>query len=107
MSELSNEGNFAALWPRSPRQSVTKQLAPRHATLNGKVVAQVWDYLFRGDEMFETLEEGLRERFPDIRFVHWREFGNIHGSDERQVIAMLPERLKSAGVDAVITAVAA
>lgn len=107
MDQPHSEGCFAALWPRSPRHSRTKQLAPRHKTLDGRVIAQLWDYLFRGDEVYEALEEGLRERFPGVRFIHWSEIGNIHGSDERQMIAALPGRLKAAGVDAVITSMAA
>ena len=107
MSTNSSDGWYEALWPRSPRQVRNKTLAPRPASLNGKVVAQLWDYLFRGDEVFEALEEGLRQRFPEIRFVSWREFGNTHGSDERQVIAALPQRLKALGIDAVISGIAA
>jgi hypothetical protein len=84
-----------------------KRLAARPASLDGKTVAQLWDYLFRGDEAFAILEEGLRERFPGIRFVSWRELGNTHGSDERAVIAALPQRLKELKVDAVISAMAA
>ena len=42
----------------------TKPLAPRVDTLEGKTVAQLWDDLFRGDEVFALLEEGLKARFP-------------------------------------------
>jgi hypothetical protein len=38
--------------------------------------------------------------------VSWREFGNTHGRDEREVVAALPERLKALGVDAVISGMA-
>jgi len=107
MDVIDADGRYEVVWPRSPRQVRHKQLAARHATLDGKVVAQLWDYLFRGDEVFETLEAGLRERFPDIRFVSWREFGNTHGSDEHAVMAALPQRLKELGVDAVISGMAA
>jgi hypothetical protein len=98
-----NDGYYEALWPRSPRQAKRQRLAPRLATLEGKTVAQLWDYVFRGDEVFECLEQGLAARFPGVRFLSWREFGNTHGSDERQVIAALPERLRQMGVDAVIS----
>ena len=66
-------------------------------------MAQLWDYVFRGDEVFEFLEQGLAARFPGVRFVSWREFGNTHGSDEREVVASLPAKLKANGVDAVIS----
>jgi len=105
----SGESIYDALWPRSPRQdrASTTKLAARPPSLDGKVVGLVWDYVFRGDEVFAALQEGLRARFPDIRFVHWSEFGNTHGSDERQVVANLPRRLKELDVDAVISAMAA
>jgi hypothetical protein len=38
-----------------------------------------------------------------VRFVSWREFGNTHGSEEREVVAALPKRLRELGVDAVIS----
>ena len=38
-----------------------------------------------------------------MKFINWSEFGNTHGSDERKVVAALPEKLKALGVDAVIS----
>ena len=103
MAKISSDGYYEALWPRSPRQSKVKPLAPRLATLEGKTIAQLWDYVFRGDEVFAFLEEGLKARFPGVRFVSWREFGSTHGSDEREVVQRLPQRLKELGADAVIS----
>ena len=103
MSSNTRDGYYEALWPRTPRQVKRKALAPRLSTLEGKTVAQVWDYVFRGDEVFEFLERGLKARFPGVRFVSWREFGSTHGSDEREVVAALPQRFREMGVDAVIS----
>ncbi|MBI3938412.1 MAG: hypothetical protein HY323_15655 [Betaproteobacteria bacterium] len=103
MKNSKNEQYFEAFWPRSPRQTQVKPLARRLDTLNGKTVAQLWDFIFRGDEVFALLEEGLKARFPDIRFVSWREIGNTHGAEERQTVASLPRRLKELEVDAVIS----
>ena len=97
------EQQFEALWPRSPRQTRLRPLAPRLDSLNGKTVAQLWDFLFRGDEVFELLEEGLKKRYPGIRFVSWREFGSTHSPQEHQVLAALPGRFRELGVDAVIS----
>ncbi|MBI3044876.1 MAG: hypothetical protein HYY78_18825 [Betaproteobacteria bacterium] len=99
----SNDGYYEALWPRSPRQTKVKPLAPRLDTLEGKTIAQTWDYVFRGEEVFGFLEEGLKARFPGVRFVSWREFGNTHGGEEREVVAALPRRLKALGADAVVS----
>lgn len=94
---------YEALWPRSPRQVGVKPLARRLDTLNGKTVAQLWDYVFRGDEVFALLEEGLKKRYPDIRFVSYKEFGNTHGSDEREVLNALARKFKELKVDAVVS----
>ncbi len=99
----AKDGFYQALWPRSPRQTKVKALAKRLDTLEGKTIAQVWDQVFRGNEVFEFLEEGIKARYPGVKFVNWREFGNTHGSDERAVVAALPAKLKELGVDAVIS----
>ena len=97
---------YEALWPRSPRQVGIKPLARRLDTLEGKTVAQLWDYVFRGDEVFRVLEEGLKARFPGVRFVSWREFGSTHGGEEKEALAALPDRFRALGVDAVISGMA-
>lgn len=106
MSDTTNDGYYEACWPRSPRQQLTRELAHRLDTLEGKTVAQLWDELFKGDIVFQLLEEGLKQRYPGIRFVSWREFGSTHGGNERSVLAALPQRLKDLGVDAVVSGMA-
>lgn len=106
MTRELSDGYFEAYWPRSPRQAKPTALAPRLETLNGKTVAQLWDFLFAGDQIFTLLEEGLRKRYPEVKFISWREFGNTHGSDEREILRNLPAKLKSLGVDAVISGMA-
>jgi hypothetical protein len=103
MASAMNDGYYEALWPRSPRQVKRKSLANRLDTLQGKTVAQLWDYVFRGDEVFELLEEGLKARFPDVKWVSWKDFGSTHGSEERAVLAALPQRLRELKVDAVVS----
>lgn len=103
MSEL-----YDVYWPRGPRQSNAKPLAKRLDTLEGGTIAFLWDYIYRGDEVFTILEEGLRARYPGVRFVNWAEFGNVHGTgaDERRMIASLPARFEALGVDGVICGMA-
>lgn len=101
--EGTGDGWYEVYWPRSPRQMQAKTLAPRLDTLNGKTIAQLWDYIFSGDKVFQALEDGIRARFPDVRFVGWREFGNTHGADERRILDGLPQRFKELGVDASIS----
>jgi hypothetical protein len=99
----SSDGHYRVVWPRSERMSELRPLAPRLTSLNGVKVAQLWDFLFRGDEVFDALEPALRARFPEIEFVSWREFGNTHGEDEVQILADLPQRFKELGIGAVIS----
>jgi len=106
MATKNNDGYYEAYWPRSPRQQLTRELAPRLDSLEGRTVAQLWDQLFKGDVVFELLEEGLKARYPGIKFISWRDFGSTHGGEEREVLAALPQRLKALGVDAVISGMA-
>ncbi|HYC47821.1 MAG TPA: hypothetical protein VED01_20310 [Burkholderiales bacterium] len=103
---MNNDGYYEAYWPRSPRQQLMRELAPRLDTLEGKTVAQLWDELFKGDVVFDLLEEGLKQRYPGVNFVSWRVFGSTHGGKEREVLAALPGRLKALGVDAVVSGMA-
>ena len=106
MTKQTNDGYYEAYWPRGPRQQRTRALSPRLKSLAGKTVAQIWDYLFKGDEVFALLEEGLKARYPDIKFVSWREFGSTHGGEEKAALAELPRRLQDLGVNAVISGMA-
>ena len=107
MATESNDGHYEVFWPRGRRQVQMKPLAERLASLEGKTIAQVWNYLYRGKEIFSWIEEELKARLPGVKFVNWREFGNTHGHDEREVVAALPERFKDLGVDAAIFGVGA
>ena len=100
---MAEPGKFEVVWPRSRQVTGVRPMAPRLKTLEGKKVAELWDFLFRGDEAFAMLEDGLKERYPGIEFVNWREFGNTHGEDEAKILAGLPARLKEMGVSAVIS----
>ena len=96
---------YDVVWP-SGRSTVSgAKLAKRLDTLDGKVVAELWDWVFKGDIMFEALEDELAKKHPGIKFIGWREFGEIHGEHEKHVLDALPHKLKELGVDAVICGV--
>jgi hypothetical protein len=99
-------GRYAVVWPCGERRLKVRPLAKRLDTLNGKTIAQLWDYLFAGDEVFKALEEKLREQYPQVKWVSWREFGSTHAVNERDVLASLPHRFKELGVDAAISCMA-
>ncbi|RMH72674.1 MAG: hypothetical protein D6683_13830 [Actinomyces sp.] len=94
---------YEVVWPRSPRGVQTHRRAPRLETLAHARVAFLWDHLFRGDELFPVLADELRKRFPGIEIVDHTEFGNLHGADEKERLARLPDDLRHRGVDAVVS----
>jgi len=97
---------YRVVWPRGARTVQPADVAPRLSTLEGKTIGQLWDDLFRGDEIFPILEEELGRRFPGVRFVRYDTFGSTHGRDEHRVLAELPEKLRRHEVDAVISGMA-
>jgi hypothetical protein len=99
----NSETKYAVYWPRGVRTLEVQPVAPRLDTLEGKTVAFLWDYLFRGDEIFAILKREMQARFPGLRFIGPDEFGSTHGEDERKVLAALPEKMKEMKVDAVIS----
>src|SRR5690606_19048976 len=87
-------GELDVLAPIGRATATAAAGAARPATLEGRRVALVWDYAFRGDEMFAIIERELTERFDGVQFIQYDEFGDVHGGDEDAVIAALPDRLR-------------
>ena len=97
------ESTYDVVWPRSPQGVQRQRQAARLATLDGARIAFLWDYLFRGDELFPVLEAELTNRFPTCEIVGYEVFGNLHGSDEKERVGRLPDDLRNRGVDAVVS----
>jgi hypothetical protein len=107
--EMSTERDRATegvLWPRGRKTVDVRPLAKRLGTLDGITIGELWDDLFRGDEIFPLLREELARRFPGLRFVDYRVFGSTHGGEEHRTMAELPDKLREHGVDAVISGMA-
>jgi hypothetical protein len=100
--EMDNK--YEVVLPYGRSTASDRRLAKRLDTLNGKVVVQLWERIFKGDVMFAALEAELPRRYPGIKFVSWKEFANFHGAGEAEVLASLPERFAELGADAVICA---
>ena len=98
-----NSSDYAVVWPRSAKAVEIKPLAARLDSLDGKTVAFLWDALFRGDEIWPILKEELSKRYRDMRFIDHDAFGSTHGDEEHQVLADLPGRIKTMGIDAVVS----
>lgn len=103
---MTQSGMYDVVWPCGDRKQKMRPLAKRLDTLNGKTIAQLWDFLFAGDEVFIALEQKIAERFPDVKWVSWREFGSTHAVNEKELLASLPQRFKELGVDAAISCMA-
>ncbi|SRR5579883_3504264 len=103
MARRPAQGKYQVVWPRGKKIVDKVQPAPRLDTLNGKTVAELWDYVFRGEEIFPVIESELAARFPGVKFISPDRFGNTHSTEERGVLAALPDRLREMGVDAVIS----
>src|SRR3546814_13193849 len=93
-TQSSNEHLYEVVWPSGERRQKMRPLAKRLDTLNGKTVAQLWDFLFAGDQVFLALEEKLRAQYPDVKWVSWREFGSTHAVNEKELLESLPQRFK-------------
>jgi hypothetical protein len=103
MARKSSQGKYQVVWPRGKKLVDRAAPARRLENLNGKTVAELWDYVFRGEEIFPVIEAELSARYEGIKFLGPDRFGNTHGTEEREVLAALPDRLRELGVDAVIS----
>lgn len=98
---------YEVVWPLGKSVYETLPLASRPADLSGKTICELWDWLFRADEIYPILREKLSKRYPGIKFVDYNVFGNTHGPKEAEVISNLPALLRQHGCDAVISGMGA
>ncbi len=98
---------YDVVWPLAPSAAPSGVLAARSPELDGKTVGELWDYLFKGEEIFPLIRRALAARYPSIRFVEYERLGSTHGRDEAELARTLPEQLRKHGCDAVISAVGA
>ena len=72
--------------------------------LNDRTVAHVWDFAFKGDEMFSFVSDELRRRFPRVRLIDHEVFGdNYRAADPEAADKALARKLRDMGVDCVIS----
>lgn len=103
----TQDSRFSVHWPLAGKRQKDVALNARHEDMRGKRIGFIWDYMFRGDQMFPLLQAGLSEKFPGSTFVPYSTFGNAHGHDEADMLVTLPDKLKREKVDAVVVGVAA
>ena len=94
---------YEVVWPRSPKTAGIVPLAKRLDTLEGETIGQLWNWSFRGDELFPIIENEVAKRYPGVKFLSYEKFGRIHGADEKTIIETLGQKLLQSGCDAVMT----
>lgn len=97
-----NEPSFDVVHPVGRRPVVATASSADLPGLAGKKIALVWDYVFRGDDVFRLAKERFQAERPGVEFVDHEVFGDIHGHDE--LLDQLPGRLRQLRVDGTIVA---
>ena len=83
-------------------------IAPRMPDLRGKTIGQVSNGIFRADEVFSTIGELMKNRFPDVKIIPWTEFPIVSPmGDMDKICGDIREALLEKGCDAVISSTGA
>ena len=73
---------------------------------DGLTIGELSNHKFDSEFTFEVIEKALLKRFPNLKFVSHREFGDTYGVHESEVIQALPSRLDAFECDLVISGTA-
>ncbi len=101
---MSDTELYEVFWPGGP-SAVNPVPSALRADLTGKRIGILWDYVFRGEEIFPILEKSISKRYKNVEFISYANFGSTFGGEEHAVLAALPERLKFLKIDAVISGI--
>jgi hypothetical protein len=101
-----SEPTFAVLTPEGILADDFVAPTEPVADLRTVRIAQLWDWRFKGDRMFEIVGAELEARYPGVEFVPFEVFGDTHSSDPSVSDALI-DLLREHGCDAVISAVGA
>jgi hypothetical protein len=97
---------YEVVYPLGRRMRPAGTGSKRPRTLDGVTIGELSNNKFDSKYVFETIEKGLRKRFPGVKFVSFEQFGNVYGPQEAEVIRDLPSRLKRYHCDVVISGMA-
>jgi len=101
------EGYYSVVAPTGRRRVASIATAPPLPNLVGARLVEIWDRMFRGDEMSALLRAELRRIAPAVEIVEFPTVGRIHGADEPRRLAELPRILARERATAVLSGVAA
>jgi hypothetical protein len=99
------EPGYKVVWPLGKLAYQPVTLKPRPTDLHGMTICELSDYGFKAEEIFPIVRESLSKRYSGIKFIEYPVFGNIHGLQEAEIVANLPDKLHQHGCDAVISGV--
>jgi len=81
--------------------------AKRVDTLDGKIVGEVWNGVFKGDFTFPIIRKCLQAKYPRVKIVPYTEFPHTPGSDnpaqQHERAKQIAVIAKEHGCDAVIS----
>ena len=97
---------YEVVYPLGRRARQTREQSVRPRTLDGITVGELSNDKFDSDFVFESVEKAILKRIPTAKFVSHRQFGNVYGPSESEVIHELPANLKRHRVDVVISGMA-
>ena len=104
---MSDSAEFHVVWPSSPRHATHIDAVSSIGGLNGKRIAFIWDYRFRGDEMWAMCKQDLAALYPEAEFIDHEVFGDVHGANEVVVMQELGDKLRDLQVDGAVVGVGA
>jgi hypothetical protein len=94
---------YEVVYPLGRRAGQRKSHAARPRSLDGLTVGQLSNHKFDSEFTFEVIEKALARRYPNIKFVSFKEFGDVYGPHESEVIRALPHKLEQFECDLVIS----
>jgi len=94
---------YEVVYPLGRRAGQRKAHATRPRTLDGLTIGELSNHKFDSEFTFEVLEKALLRRYPTLRFVSHKEFGDTYGPQDAEVIRALPEKLEQFECDLVIS----
>ena len=98
---------FEVLGPVGTETVKRKTIAPRLDNLDGKTIGEVWNGVYKGNELFPALREVLKQKYPNIKVIPYTEFPSNYGGEtlreQMESARKLAVSFKEKGCDALIS----
>ena len=94
---------YEVVYPLGRLTQQAKRPTSRLNTLDGMTICELSNHKFGSGLTFSVIEKILSKRYPNVKFVSHKKFGDMYGPEESEVIKSLPDNLRKYGCDAVIS----